>query len=262
MIKASIIVPCYNQAEYLGECLQSVLDQTFQDWECIVVNDGSSDNTDEIAKNWLEKDNRFKYFYQENAGLSAARNKGIENANGEFILPLDADDKISKNYCKLAIEEFENDSELKVVYCEAERFGFVSGKWNLPVFSLLNLTTTNQFFCSAFFRKTEWSKVNGYDVNLIYGWEDWDFWIAILKENGKVKQIKELCFFYRTKQRSMVKNMTQENYDFSNNYIARKHIEFFLKNYNQLNLEVKKMKSKKHVFNLFTKTFFGFSIFN
>ena len=139
-VKISIIVPCYNQAEFLDECLESVLGQTFQDWECIIVNDGSTDNTEEITKKWLAKDNRFKYFYQDNTGLSATRNFGIENAVGEFILPLDADDKISIEYCRLAILEFKKDIDLKVVYCRAEKFGIETGLWHLRDFSLQNLS--------------------------------------------------------------------------------------------------------------------------
>ena len=109
MPKVSIIVPCYNQAQYLEDALQSVVFQTYKDWECIIVNDGSVDNTEIIAKNWLLKDNRFKYLHQENGGLSMARNSGIKLAEGDFILPLDADDKISSNYIEKAIEEFKKD---------------------------------------------------------------------------------------------------------------------------------------------------------
>ncbi len=93
----SVIVPCYLQAEYLDECLQSVYDQTYSNWECIIVNDGSLDNTEEIAKRWLEKDNRFRYIYKENGGLSSARNAGIREAKGEWIQFLDSDDMIHKS---------------------------------------------------------------------------------------------------------------------------------------------------------------------
>ena len=92
----SVIVPCYNQAQYLDECLQSVLDQTYQNWECIIVNDGSPDNTEEIALQWTAKDPRFTYLKKENGGLSSARNAGIEVAQGEWIQFLDCDDKIDK----------------------------------------------------------------------------------------------------------------------------------------------------------------------
>lgn len=79
----SIIVPCFNQAQYLDECLQSVLNQTFKDWECIIVNDGSPDNTEEITQEWIKKDNRFKYIFITNSGVSNAEmwvfNRLLEN---------------------------------------------------------------------------------------------------------------------------------------------------------------------------------------
>lgn len=76
----SIIVPCYKQAHYLGEALQSVLEQTYENWECIIINDGSPDNTEIVAKKWIEKDVRFRYLYKENGGLSSARNAGIKKS--------------------------------------------------------------------------------------------------------------------------------------------------------------------------------------
>lgn len=81
----SVIVPCYNQAQYLDECLQSVVEQTYPNWECIIVNDGSPDNTEEIALQWTEKDSRFIYIKKENGGLSSARNAGLEIAKGKWI---------------------------------------------------------------------------------------------------------------------------------------------------------------------------------
>jgi glycosyltransferase involved in cell wall biosynthesis len=268
----SIIVPCFNQAEYLDECLESVLSQTFQDWECIIVNDGSTDNTSEISKNWLKKDNRFKYIFQENAGLSATRNKGIENAIGEFILPLDADDKISSEYCRLAIEEFSNNKDLKVVYCQAEKFGEETGEWILETFSLNRLAIINLIFCSAIYRKTDWQKVGGYDDKMIYGFEDWEFWIAILKNGGLVKRIHEIGFFYRIKQVSMVTSLNDEKRKFAFEYLSVKHADFFvgqLGSFYSLNSRIKKLelqsykkiKSPKVAIDLFCKTFFRFTIF-
>jgi len=93
----SVIVPCYKQAQYLDECLQSVFAQRYQNWECIIVNDGSPDETESIAKYWLGKDSRFKYLYKENGGLSSARNAGIEVASGEWVQFLDCDDLLEVN---------------------------------------------------------------------------------------------------------------------------------------------------------------------
>ena len=91
-VLVSIIVPCYNQAHFLNESLDSVINQSYPNWECIIVNDGSPDNTEEIAKKWCKNDKRFQYLEKENGGLSSARNAGIKISKGEFILPLDADD--------------------------------------------------------------------------------------------------------------------------------------------------------------------------
>uniref|UniRef100_UPI0040481146 glycosyltransferase family 2 protein n=1 Tax=Mariniflexile sp. TaxID=1979402 RepID=UPI0040481146 len=177
----SIIVPCYNQAQYLDEALESVLSQTYENWECIIVDDGSPDNTNEIVQKWVEKEARFIYLKKENGGLSSARNAGISKANGEFILPLDADDKIGADYVTLAIEAFELDTSLKVVYCQAKMFGIEESIVGLKPFSLYDLSKKNMIFCSALYRKKEWEIVKGYDDRMIYGLEDWEFWIAILK---------------------------------------------------------------------------------
>lgn len=264
--KVSIIVPCYNQAQYLTEALQSVLEQTYGNWECIIVNDGSPDNTEEIAQEWVSKDSRFIYLYKENGGLSSARNAGIAIAEGEFILPLDADDRIGKDYTLLTMKVFQEDPDLKLVYCKAEKFGEESGSWDLPDFSLFNLARRNMIFCSAFYRKKEWERVGGYDVNMIYGLEDWEFWISILKDGGEVKRIEEVGFYYRVKLVSMARKINEEEVKFSKDFVSKKHIDFILSNYDILNFNRKEMivnlQSEKVIINLFTKKFLGIRLFN
>lgn len=88
----SIIVPIYNVAQYLEECLNSVLMQTYANWECILIDDGSTDNSSEICREFTSRDTRFKYFYKQNGGLSSARNEGLRKAKGDFITFLDSDD--------------------------------------------------------------------------------------------------------------------------------------------------------------------------
>ena len=221
----SIIVPCYNQAQYLNECLQSVLDQTFLDWECIIVNDGSLDNTEDVANKWIAKDSRFQLLKKENGGLSSARNAGIEIAKGEWILPLDADDKIGNQYLELAEKEFNNG--YTVIYCNAELFGAENGFWNLPSYSALQLASGNPIFCTAFFQKKNWAKVGGYDTNMIHGLEDWEFWIDILKNGGTVKKLEEIEFYYRKKSTSMISNLQLKGKNEMIRYMEKKHFEFF-----------------------------------
>ena len=268
----SIVVPCYNQAQYLDEALQSVSDQIFENWECIVVNDGSSDNAEQIARKWIEQDVRFKYYYQENAGVSSARNLGIANSVGEFILPLDGDDKIAKDYIKLALRAFENDESLKLVYCKAEKFGDETGNWNLTPFSLRELALDNMIFCSAIYRKKDWELIGGYDNNMLDGLEDWEFWISLLKNGGNVSCLNTIGFYYRIKLVSRQKKLDGTIKDKLFNYLSIKHADFFVEHlgsFGALNYNLQKeregfsakLKSEKFVLDLFCKTFFGFTIF-
>ncbi len=91
----SVIVPIYNADKYLEDCLASIKNQTFKDFECIMIDDGSKDNSADIAKRYAEEDERFKYFYQENAGVSAARNYGLDVSKGKYVVFVDSDDMIS-----------------------------------------------------------------------------------------------------------------------------------------------------------------------
>ena len=268
----SIIIPCYKQSQYLDEALEAVFIQEYSNWECIIVNDGSPDDTEKVASAWLKRDKRFKYFYQENMGLSSARNLGIAHSSGEFILPLDADDKISGEYLQLAFEEFQKDPELKLVYCRAKKFGAVNDFWKLEAFSLEGLSKKNMIFSSAVFKKEDWIKVGGYDPNMKYGWEDWEFWIAILKTGGKVVQLDILGFYYRIKGNSMISNIDHRRAKKLLEYISVKHSDFFvhyLGSFHEL-LHQKdkqrkafeqKIRSEKFVIDLFCKRFFGFTIF-
>lgn len=267
----SIIVPCYNQAQYLDEALQSVLDQTYTNWECIVVNDGSQDNTDEVAKKWIEKDNRFKCLYQENKGVSSARNTGIDYSSGEFILPLDADDKISPAYVALAVESFQRDGLLKVVYCKVEKFGDEIGPLNLKPYAIKTLAAENMIFCTAMYRKRDWELVGGYDINMIYGLEDWEFWIALLKNGGEVKCLNEVGFYYRIKKVSR-NSQSNNNQKYLLEYMSVKHADFFVAQFgsfshlnntiNNIKEEnVEKLKSRKFVIDVFCYNFLGFSVF-
>lgn len=226
----SIIVPCYNQAEYLSECLQSVLDQNYTNWECLIVNDGSSDNTERIALQWTTKDTRFKYFRKENGGLSNARNFGIIESKGKYILPLDCDDKIGKDYVKLGVSILNNDDSIGVVYCNARFFGVNHRRWILPTFDKKYLLCSNLLFCSAIYRKKDWELIGGYDENMKYGWEDWEFWINLIYSlNRNVHKLKYEGFYYRQKANSMVtainknKNKQQRMYS----YIYEKHKGFY-----------------------------------
>ena len=249
----SIVVPCYNQASYLDDALQSVLDQDHNLWECIIVDDGSTDHTKEVSNAWENKDPRFIYVHQNNAGLAAARNFGIQNAKGELILPLDSDDKISSDYLSLGVGVYRNNKEVKIVYCLAENFGLVNGFWNIDDFSLRKLADKNSIFCTAFFKKSEWVNVGGYDINMIYGLEDWEFWIHLLKHGGTVHRIDKICFFYRVKQVSMITQLSHEKKEKMLRYVNIKHADFFVEQLGTVKEKNRELISLKKKLN--SKTF-------
>jgi glycosyltransferase involved in cell wall biosynthesis len=224
----SVIVPCYNQAEFLAESVNSVIKQDYGNWECIIVNDGSNDNTEEVALELCKSDSRIHYLKKANGGLSAARNFGISNSNGEYILPLDADDKISPEYVRLCVEELDKNPDLSVVYCNSEFFGERNGLWLLPEFDIRLLAQDNMIFCTAMFRKVDWLRVGGYDEAMKYGMEDWELWISILKKGGNVKKLPVTGFFYRVKTGSMVEAISIEKKLFLYDHVCKKHIDFII----------------------------------
>ena len=185
MPQVSVIIPCYNHGAYLDEAVQSVLDQTFDDFEIIIVNDGSTDqDTNKILNNYNRQ--KTKVLQTDNQGLPSARNNGIKISKGEYILPLDADDRIGKTYLEDAVQILDTQPDIGIVYCDAEFFGDKTGKWELPDYSLQDILVLNMIFCCAMFRRIDWENVGGYNPNMVYGNEDWDFWLSLLALGRKV----------------------------------------------------------------------------
>jgi glycosyltransferase involved in cell wall biosynthesis len=202
----SVIIPCYNQGEFLSETLESLITQTYINWECFIVNDGSKDNTEEVANLWVSKDERIHYIYKENGGPSTARNTGILLAKGEYILPLDADDTISPEYLAKAIQIFSDNPATELVYCKADFFGDKKEEWLLPEYSYKQLLIANMIFCSCIYRRSVAISVGLYDEEMREGIEDWEFHLRLLNENSIVMQIDEILFHYRIKEVSRQKS--------------------------------------------------------
>ncbi|MFR9166881.1 MAG: glycosyltransferase family 2 protein [Dysgonomonas sp.] len=230
----SIIVPCYNQAQYLSDALQSVLNQTFQDWECIIVNDGSPDNTEDIAIEWCKKDSRFKYLSKENGGLSDARNYGISHSSGKYILPLDADDMIDKRYITEALNVFNRNKNIKIVYCNQVLFGKINKKVEMPIFKFENLFFENQIFCSAIYKKSDYDKTAGYNTNMSGGLEDWDFWFSLIAPQDLVVKLDGYFFYYRIKDVSMLNSISFEKNEKLLLQIFKNHVPLFLEYFNPI----------------------------
>ena len=199
MPKVSIIVPCYNQAQYLDEALQSLRDQTYANWECAIVNDGSPDHTEAVARKWEAIDPRFTHVYKENGGVSSARNMGIKEAKGEFILTLDADDKYEASFLEKAMAVLIDNPEIGIVSSWGRYF---TDDTQLQEYRSIGKTTVDFLFHNAaigtsLFRKACWEQVGGYDENPENGYEDWEFYLRVCALGWKVHIIEEVLFFYR-----------------------------------------------------------------
>jgi len=188
--------------EYLAEAVDSVLSQTYSDFEIIIVDDAS---TDMATRQLLECYSHPKIHVihnLHNMGVAAARNEGIRAATGEFILPLDADDVIGDTYLEKAMGLFVERQDVGIVYCDAEFFGEKEGYWELPDFSLKQILSENIIFSAAFYRKSDWQCSGGYCPLMKAGWEDWDFWLSLVSLGAKVVKIPETLFKYRIRDDS------------------------------------------------------------
>lgn len=222
----SVIVPCFNSERFIAQTLNCILEIDYPNWECVVVNDGSTDHSQNIIDEFCSRNIQFKSYKQENAGPSAARNFAIAKSKGEYILPLDADDLISKSYISEAINVFLKKPSVKLVYCNARKFGRKNKFWKLPDYSFSSLLIDNMIFCTAMYRRSDFLKTNGYDINFRNGREDWEFWIEFLKSGGEVFKIEKVHFYYRTHKRSHNKN-ANKNIVAIRKQVYEKHKELY-----------------------------------
>lgn len=223
----TIVVPCFNAGATLPETL-ACLEPLATTCEVIVVDDGS---TDEVTLAVLDRlPAGVRLVRQENGGLSAARNKGISEASGEFILPLDADDLIDAPYPTEAAKVLARQPDIGIVYCRADMFGRVEGKWNLPDFTLGRMLNENLIFATAMFRRADWATVGGYNQGMRRGREDHDFWLRILSLGRGVVRLDDTWFHYRTSHGSMNTGYTREEFVAIHAEIFRNNAQLYLDN--------------------------------
>jgi len=217
MSKVSVIIPSYNLGNYLPQTLKSVMDQTFEDWECLVVENGSTDGSLSLLNQFCAQDSRIvPVVFTENQGVAVARNRGLELAEGEFILFLDADDLLDQHYMDSAMAAFKLDPTLDLVYGRARRFG-TETSWDLPAFSMDTMLASNCLYISCFFRRS--ALLSGEDLAVTFdlafktGYEDWDFWLSFfehLDHEPHVLRLPSVCFYYRTRRGSRNTGVTDE----------------------------------------------------
>lgn len=199
MDKVSIIMPCYNDGAYIQEAIESVLSQTYENIELIIVDDGSDDGVTADVINAIKYD-KVHIYHTKHLRPAGARNYGITKASGKYILPVDSDDKIDSTYVEKAVTILEKNRDIGVVYCYADLFGEQSGRWDLPDYSFQKMLLDNIVFVTAMFYKEDWEKVGGFSTTMDAGMEDYDFWLSILGLGKIIYQIPEVLFHYRIKK--------------------------------------------------------------
>lgn len=196
--KISIIVPTYNHQDYIADALDSILAQTVKPHEVIVINDGSQDHTLEIAQKYP-----FKIINQVNKGLSSARNTGIMNATGDYILPFDSDDILKEN-CIEEITKAIEETGADVVSPSLKEFGTRNTEIILmPNPTLEDFKIANRIaYCSAI-KRDVLLEVGGYSPRMDLGYEDYALWFDLLSRGKIIKTIPQVLLLYRVKKESM-----------------------------------------------------------
>jgi glycosyltransferase involved in cell wall biosynthesis len=202
MKKISIVVPCYNQQDFIAETLDSVLRQTYGEWECIIVDDGSTDGSAALIEQYAKKDHRFKFLRKENGGVAAARNFGFAQANGELFVPLDGDDKIHPDFLQKSVACFDAHPDTDLVHCKTQRIGESRKIWRLPEYSYEKLLWQNMIVNTTMYRREAFFDVGGYSPEMVHGFEDWEFYVRLLNPKSKVRFVDAPLYLYRVKKSS------------------------------------------------------------
>jgi glycosyltransferase involved in cell wall biosynthesis len=242
----SIIIPCYNYAHYLEDSINNLQKQTYQNWEAIIVDDGSTDNTKEVASNYVLKDKRIKYVYQLNAGLSAARITGLKEAAGFFIQFLDADDLLGVEKFEREMKIFQENPNIGIVYSDYLLTDVKLDKYWKDVRSF-NVLLNNSFLefvkywenglmipihCFLY-RKTYFEVYGSFDTNLRMK-EDWDLHLKFSFHKISFLYHDYVGAIYRIHNKSLARN----NYSQNKNYILRVLSKYY---------SIKEMKFKNKI---------------
>lgn len=248
--KVSVVIPCFNHGEFLPEAVGSVTGMGRQDVELIVVDDGS---TDDRTRKEMEKlrANGIRVISQENKGLSAARNAAIAASTGEYVLPLDADNRLRPAYIDHGIRILDANPEVGVVYGDAQLMGTRTGHWHVGPFDPNRLLNWNYIDACAIYRRSVWEQNGGYYSTMPDqgGHEDWDFWIGALEHGWQFVYVREVLFEYRLATESMV-TRAQPFRSAVEDFIARKHSRIYRESWLRLARErqsAKKMSRRLRV---------------
>jgi glycosyltransferase involved in cell wall biosynthesis/SAM-dependent methyltransferase len=224
----SVIIPCFNLGTYLDEAVQSVLDQTYQDFEIVIVDDGSDDPA---TRHMLASYRRplTRIVRTENRGLASARNTGLEASSGRFVSFLDADDILEPAFLELAVAALERDPECAFASCWLRAFGLAEFDWTPSTCEFPELLVEDTVCTAAVTRRETMIDVGGFDPEMpLAGYEDWDAAISLVEKGHHGVIIPDFLFRYRIRSGSMTSVCTQpKNHSRLFEYLLSKHRSSF-----------------------------------
>ncbi|MBI4948031.1 glycosyltransferase [Candidatus Berkelbacteria bacterium] len=221
----SCIMPTKNRAKIIGSVIESIINQSEQDWELIIVDDHSTDNTWEVVKAFIAVDSRIKYFVLKNGtGPAAARNLAVKKANGEILVICDSDDINLHDRLEITKRAFQDGAD--IVYGKIVAINIINGKkgstflheYSPELLKKINIIPAP----TAAFKKVVFRKVGGYDENLLTS-EDYDLWLKFMERGYSFKKVNDYLVIRQTHESniSKVRSFTKRKQDL--NYVRRKH---------------------------------------
>jgi len=221
--RISVLMPCFNHGQFIGEAIASVLAQTVQDFEIVVVDDGSTAIETRETLSRLNSP-RTTLLTTANRGLPAARNWAAQHASGEIFCALDADDKLAPTWFEAGLRVLDADPEIAFVSHWLETFGDERWTWTPEACDLSSLLARNAVNGAALLRRHAFTAVGGYDESMREGCEDWDLWLRLVEGGWKGTIVPEVLFYYRRRADSMSRLMLDpEAYRPPLEALVRKH---------------------------------------
>ena len=195
----SVIIPCYNHATLLREAVESVVSQTYPNWECIIVNDGSTDDTSNFAKYLIKlyPQKSLRLIDKANTGPADSRNLGVQQSSGKFILFLDADDKLHPKFLEECVEILLAKPNVGFVYTDVQHFGANCDLVIHGDFEANRFLRDNQAPATSLFRREIYEQVGGLKKVMKLGCEDWEFWISAYEKGWLGERLPKPYLYYR-----------------------------------------------------------------
>jgi glycosyltransferase involved in cell wall biosynthesis len=236
---ATIVIPCFNHGQFVGEAVASCLRQENADVRVVVVDDGSTDGSTPAACEALAGP-RVRVIRQDNRGLSAARNRGAKGADTEYLVFLDADDWINFRFVAKLHDAIEKqraagtDGDVAYAYCYERLVGQYDGYWRVPDFDPVLMMFSNLHPVTTLIRRDRFDAVGGFDESMREGYEDWDLWLRFIERGWRGVRVPEALFVWRRHSTTTMISSAVPRHEALYAYLMKQHAPLFERHWREL----------------------------